>query len=152
MKVEGRYILANTMVRNKLLQIKEKQFNSSIAESFFNKIIETQTKYVPCTGTIKEIIEFIQELYKYTNLSIRILCYDTIDKDTHKKCDIYDESGEKITTIKIKRNLVGDSKVDDLINQYKDVDILVIVGDIEKTNDVDTSTGRNDFRSKSGMD
>ena len=40
--------------------------------------------------------------------------------------------GEKITTIKIKRDLVGDSKVDDLINQYKDVDILVIVGDIEK--------------------
>ena len=48
--------------------------------------------------------------------------------------------------------MVGDSKVDDIINQYKDVDILVIVGDIEKTNDIDTSTGRNDFRSKSGMD
>lgn len=150
MKVEGRYILANTMVRNKLLQIKEKQFNSSIAESFFNEI-ETKEKYVPCTGTIKEIIEFIQELYKYTNLSSRILCYDTVDKDTHKKCDVYDESGEKITTIKIKRDLVGDSKVDDIINQYKDVDILVIVGNIENNN-VDTTTGRDYFRSNYGMD
>jgi hypothetical protein len=126
--------------------------NSSVAESFFNGL-ENHDKYIHCDSTtLNELFEFLSEIYKYTDLSGRVLCYDTDNHETYKKCDIYDESGEKITTIKIKRDLVGDSKVDDLINQYKDVDILVIVGDIEKTNDVDTSTGRNDFRSKSGMD
>lgn len=153
MLVSGTYTISNSMIRQKLLQIKDKLFNSSKAELFFNEL-ETKENYMYCNGTIEEISEFLQEIYNYTNISSRIICYDAPDDRSYnppKKCDIYDESGKKLTTIKIKRDMYGDSKVDNLINQYKDVDILVIVS-VENANEINTTTGRNYFRSKYGTD
>jgi hypothetical protein len=150
--MSGIFTLANGMLYQKLLQIKDKKFNSSVAESFFNGL-ENHDKYIHCDSTtLNELFEFLSEIYKYTDLSGRVLCYDTDNHETYKKCDIYDESGEKITTIKIKRDLVGDSKVDDLIDQYKDVPILVNCYPIGNDDDINTTTGRDYFRSNYGMD
>ena len=153
MFVNGAAIIVNSIVREKLKTVlNEHTFNQSDNVEYWKSCLNEDIKYMNISGYISDLCEFLQEINNYSNLSSRILCYDSKDdgKDTlAKKCDVYDESGTKITTIKIKRNLSGNIINKDSINPYKDVDILLSV---YVETGVNNNTGRNHFRSNYGLD